>query len=82
LPTGEDQRQHDLEHTAHANLQRASEPTFNSVGVDPSQFDLTDQWESLQAFDPNLQLADLYHRFQALVPQLRARPGADQADLA
>jgi hypothetical protein len=51
-------------------------------GVDPSQFDLTDQWESLQAFDPNLQLADLYHRFQALVPQLRARPGADQADLA
>jgi phosphohistidine swiveling domain-containing protein len=40
-------------------------------GVDPSQFDFTDQWESLQAYDPNLHLADLYHRYQALEPQYR-----------
>jgi len=48
-------------------------------GVDPGQFALTDQWEQLQAFDPNLQLADLHARFQVLDPQLRVR--LSQGDL-
>ena len=48
-------------------------------GVDLSQFDLTDQWESLQAFDPNLQLADLNTRYRVLEPQLQVR--LSQGDL-
>jgi phosphoenolpyruvate synthase/pyruvate phosphate dikinase len=42
-------------------------------GVDPSHFDLTDHWESLQAFHPNLLLADLHQRYLALEPQLQSR---------
>ena len=44
---------------------------LRSRGVDPNRFDLTDQWECLQAFDPNIHLADLHDRFQALEPRLR-----------
>lgn len=40
-------------------------------GVDPSQFDLTDRWESMQAFDPNLHLANLHVQYQTLEPQLQ-----------
>lgn len=42
-------------------------------GVDPARFDLTDQWESLRAFHPNLHLADLHQRYMALEPQLQDR---------
>jgi pyruvate,water dikinase len=42
-------------------------------GIDLSEFDLTDHWESLQAFHPNLMLADLHQRYLALEPQLRDR---------
>jgi phosphohistidine swiveling domain-containing protein len=48
-------------------------------GVDLSQFDLADHWESLQAFHPNLMLADLHQRYLALEPQLQRR--LSQGDL-
>jgi phosphohistidine swiveling domain-containing protein len=47
--------------------------------VNPDLFNLTDQWESLQAFDPNLNLANLHQRYQALEPQFRDR--LSQGDL-
>lgn len=40
-------------------------------GVEPDQFSLTDQWESLQAFDPNPHLAKLHQQYQALEPRLQ-----------
>lgn len=46
---------------------------LKSRGVDPSRFDLTDEWESLKAFHPNLHLADLHRRFLTLQPQLQER---------
>jgi len=44
---------------------------LKSRQVNPDRFNLTDQWESLQAFDPNLSLADLHQRYQALEPRFR-----------
>lgn len=42
-------------------------------GVDPDQFDLTDHWESLKAFHPNLHIADLHQQYLSLEPTLRDR---------
>lgn len=42
-------------------------------GVDPNQFDLTDDWESLKAFHPNLYLADLHRCYLDLEPSLQTR---------
>jgi pyruvate,water dikinase len=42
-------------------------------GVSPEQFDLTDQWESLKAFHPNVHLADLHQQYLALEPTLQDR---------
>jgi pyruvate,water dikinase len=42
-------------------------------GVDPNQFDLTDEWESLKAFHPNLFLADLHSMYLNLEPPLQSR---------
>lgn len=40
-------------------------------GVDFDHFNLTDNWDRLQAYDPNVYLADLHARFLALDTQVR-----------
>lgn len=46
---------------------------LKSRKVNPDQFNLTDEWEKLQAFDPNLHLANLHQQYQALEPQFKER---------
>lgn len=48
-------------------------------GVDPGQFNLTEDWESLKAFHPNLHLADLHRSYLDLEPSLQSR--LSQGDL-
>ncbi len=44
---------------------------LKSRGVDFSQFNLTDDWDQLQAYNPNHYLADLHERLQTLDPKIK-----------